>query len=264
MYSTPLNDVTGGPAKRDWMRIGMGVCVVATLLNLTLTTALISQLAVAQAKVDKYDAMFSQAQAMIELAKPQVKFYMGEFNHSSKQARQLGDYANRFIHGSIPDLTNDIAQSDWAKVGFNVSTLAGSISKAFDTSHLGTYNENINQIASLVQSVATIISKIDPHWTLPAPQPTDDAGFLNTFSYLIDWVDEQADKTKWRNTAVSCVDLLDTVIPLDWSGKYVWHAGKRWDYFDWNYWISSNLPQARDTCAYFANMKLSNTTGDGF
>jgi hypothetical protein len=229
--------------------------LVVVVLNFVLTVALISQLGAAQAKVDKYDAIITQAQILFIQAQPKVQHYIGEFDHFADQARKLSDYANRILHGSVPDLINDIAQSKWSTLGNNVTSFSGSIRKAFDYTQLGSYNEEINKISAIVESVSKIVQKINPAWTLPAPQPTDDQGFLNVFSYIVDWTNEQADKTKWKNTAVTCVDLIDAALPIDWSGKYVWHNGQRYGYYDWNSWINSNLPQVRDTCAYFAQMK---------
>jgi hypothetical protein len=260
MYSTPLNDAAPAVAKRDWMKIGVTLGLVVVVLNFALTLTLVAQLAAAQAKVDKYDAVFTQAEALLKVAKPQVQYYMGEFDHFSKQARKLSDYANRFLHGSVPDLGNDLIQSEWSRLGFNASTFAGAVRKAFDQTKLGTYNEDINMWAAYVESVAKVISQINPSWTIPAPKPSDDEGFLNTFSYIIEWVDSQTDKTAWRNTASSCVDLIDAVLPVNWSGKYIWHNGQRYGYFDWNSWVNYNFPLVRDTCAYFANIKFANGT----
>jgi len=246
--------------KRDWKAIAIGVGLGVVILNATLTAVLVCQMMAAQAKVEKYDAAFNQLQALVITAKPQVKYYIGEFDHFATQARHISDVASRVLHGNIADLINDVAQSDWSLLGQNVTTFAASIRKAFDYTTTGSYEEEINRIAAIVESVSAIVRKVDPKWTYPAPQPDDDAGILNMFSYLVDWANQQATTSKWSHAAQSCVDLIDTVIPIDWSGKYVWHNGKYYGTYDWNEWVNSNLPQVAETCALFANAKVSNET----
>jgi hypothetical protein len=252
--SVALNDIDA-PKKRDWTKPLIGVGLSVVLLNAALTAVLVSQMASANAKVEKYDATFNQLQLLITQAKPQVKHYIGEFDHFAQTARHIGDVANRVLHGSVPDLVNDLAQSHWDILGQNVSTLAGAVKKAFDAYPGWEYNEQINMWAAYIESVANIVRTINPDWTTPAPQPTDDLGILNVVSYVVDWSSDQAEKTKWRNAAVTCVDLMEAAIPINWSGKYVWHNGHYYGSYDWNDWVNYNLPKVRDTCSYFAKIK---------
>jgi hypothetical protein len=136
------------------------------------------------------------------------------------------DYPDRILHGSIPRAINNLIQSDYGAISRNVTKLSRGIQDLFDTA--SDYNQlKVAQYSSLVTSVANKIGALRPQFT-PVPRPSDDQGLVNMISYLTEWAAEQTAPKEIGPLASSCTIMLDSLLNIDWSGRYSWAKGYFW------------------------------------
>lgn len=135
----------------------------------------------------------------------------------------LADEADRFLHGSLPDLTLDLLQSDWTGLGRQVAATASSVQGAAQKAGLN----GVAQYSALVGSVGEVISQYSPEFIVPAPQPNDDAGVLNTLSYLESWINQQVDATKWGWVASNCTAFIQAAFQVNWQAEYSWYDNQQ-------------------------------------
>ncbi len=150
----------------------------------------------------------------------------------------MANQADRFLHGSIPDLLLDLIQSDWSNLGLQVQATATSVQ---NSAQKAGYSD-IAHYAALVASVGGVVSQYTPEFIVPPPQPTDDAGVLNTLSYLESWVDQQLDATRWGWVASNCTAAINAALGVDWEAQYTWYDNNRG--YESGHW---NANSARNT-----------------
>jgi len=184
----------------SWQTIGGLVLVFALLLNTVLLTVLVSQM--------------SQAQKNVDLVQSQ-------FNEIFPPVKAVVDVFGRVLHGSIPNLVDDLITIDFVNFGRNVSSLASAVVQSFDYSNDPSLLQ-VSQYSALVGSVADKFTALRPNYA-PAPVTTDDQGVLNVLSYLIEWTTTQVDPLAWQRLGKQCVAVVTALLNTDWSGSYYWN-----------------------------------------
>jgi len=213
----------------NWKMIGGIVLGSALLLNIVLMSVLVTQLSHAQKTADQFS---------------------NQINTMYTPMKSVFDTFDRFLHGSVPDLLNDLITIDFYHFGGNFSALASDVVSSFD------YGDpdmlRVSQYASFVQSVSAKFQNLQPNYA-PPPTPSDDLGILNVMGYLIDWANQQTNPVSWQKLGKQCTALIDSLVNQDWSGTYYWNH--KTESAQWNANSAKSSAQTvRQYCEYIASI----------
>jgi len=169
-----------------------------------------------------------------------AKSTMEDANVVFAQAKDLMDFPNRVLHGSLPSVVNNLLQTDYQALSRNVTKLSMAVFQLFDS--FASRDSGMWQVAkysSLVTSVAKRTINIQPRWASIVPKPSDDQGVVNMFSYLSEFMISQMYPANLRSLGQSCTAFLDAVLNMNWADDYSWNLGRNTAHWDVNSWKST-------------------------
>jgi len=165
-----------------------------------------------------------------------AKTTMNEAHDMFAQAKEFMDFPSRLLHGSLPNVVNNLVQTDYGALSRNTTKLSTAVQNMFDSFGRDDGMMTVARYSSLVTSVARKVGLLAPRWTPIVPKPSDDEGVVNVFSYLSDWATQQLDRTSLMHLGSSCTAFLDAALNVDWSDTYVWNLGRDRASWDVNQW----------------------------
>jgi len=155
---------------------------------------------------------------------------------------------DRFIHGNIPDLLRSIVQTNMTSLALGVIHTSNIVQAAFDANL-----PDMSRYVSLVRSVAGKFSQLQVNFGTAVDQPEDDAGIVNTISYLPSLLEQQYQPLPWYQLGVSCKQLMNKAMSINWAGTYAWNGNQLSSSWDGNV-VQDYLSTVNSYCQEAADM----------
>jgi len=225
--------------KMHYLFFGMGLVLV---VNCVLIGVLVIELRQAKAQATHIQTQFAP---VVQSATALVSVALG---------------VSRAIHGNVPDMVNGLIQTNYVKLGSDVSTTAQKVQNVFDTGDADLLG--VAQYSALVRSISNQIKLLNPSFTSPAiPDPDGDSGVLDILTYITSWADLQVNVTSLSALGQSCDIMIDAMVGTDWSGYYSWGDGRYSSTWNANN-IKDTLTQIQRYCRRAEKMSLSKKEKD--